>query len=85
MRQSRESIFVAISAERDYQDSKWGSAFDDKNTPNDWVAYIASYLGRAVTIPWNANIFREGLLKVAALCVAALERGDEFAPRHYDK
>lgn len=85
MKQSRESIFDAINAEREYQNKKWGEEFNSKNTLNDWVAYIASYTGKAVTLPFDANTYRTSLLKVAALCVAALERGDEFVPRHYDK
>lgn len=80
MKQS--DVFDAITAEREYQ-KKWGNEFDDKNTPNDWVAYIAAYLGKAVTLPWNREQFRIAILKVAALAVAILERS-EYAPRHYD-
>jgi hypothetical protein len=80
----RELVFELISKEREYQDNTWGPTFDDKNTPNDWIAYIMHYAGRAVTLPWNEIKFREGVLKVATLCVAILERV-EYAPRHYDK
>lgn len=79
----RLEIFKAIDDERRYQDQKWGREFDDLNTPNDWVAYIAKYLGNAVTLPWNGDAFRKALTKVAALCVAALERY-KYADRHYD-
>lgn len=81
---NRQEIFQAIEAERNYQNGKWGADFDNKNTPNDWVAYIAKYLGNAVTLPWNKAAFRTAILKVATLCVAVLER-EEYAPRHYDK
>lgn len=81
---SREEIFEAIEKERAYQDEKWGRAFDDRNTPNDWVSYVAKYLGQSVTMPFDRSRFHEQLLKAATLCVAALER-DEFPPRHYDK
>jgi hypothetical protein len=80
---TRPDVFEAISRERDYQDDKWGSDFDNKNTPNDWVSYIAIYLGKAVTFPWDRKTFRTAILKVATLCVAILER-EEYAPRHYD-
>lgn len=80
---TREDIFAEIERERAYQDKKWGREFDNKNTPNDWVAYIALYLGKAVTLPWDRTAFRTAILKVAALCVAILERG-AYAPRHYD-
>lgn len=77
-------IFSAIEQKRTYQDTKWGSSFGDLNTPNDWVAYIAKYLGLAVTLPWSSPVFRQSIMKVATLCVAILER-DEYAQRHYDK
>jgi hypothetical protein len=84
---NRESIYRAIDAEREYQDGKWGTKFDDLNTANDWVAYIALYLGKAVTLPWNKEAYSLALVKVAALCVAALEtleRNAGYPPRHYD-
>ena len=80
---TRQEIFNLIDAERAYQESKWGTDFDNKNTPNDWVSYIARYLGNAVTLPWNRNAFRTAMLKVAALAVAVLER-ETYSPRHYD-
>lgn len=81
---NREDIYSLITAERIYQDEKWGTEFDALNTPNDWVAFIARFLGKAITLPWNQSLFRLAILKVAALCVAVLER-DSFADRHYDK
>ena len=79
----RSEIFALLEKERAYQDERWGRDFDDKNTPNDWVAYIAVYLGRAVTLPYNPLAFRMAILKVAALAIAILER-EKYAPRHYD-
>lgn len=81
--EARTRIFAEIDREREYQDGKWGDEFDQLNTPNDWVAYITAYVGKAVTLPWDGVSFRKAILKVAALCVAALERTD-YAPRHYD-
>lgn len=83
-----EKILSEIKAEREYQQGKWGDEFDSKNTPNDWVAYVAIYLGRAVTLPWNKEVFRTSLVKVATLCVAAIEWCDRtngnMPKRHYD-
>ena len=79
----RAEIFEAIEAEREYQQRRWGNEFDHKNTPNDWIAYLTLYAGKAVTLPFDAHVFRTMVLKVATLCVAALEQ-DDFAPRHYD-
>lgn len=79
----QEEILEQIRIERTYQNTKWGTEFDKKNTPNDWMAYIASYLGKALTYPFNRFTFSKALIKVAALCVAALEQ-DSYAKRHYD-
>lgn len=81
---NRNSVYEAIEKERSYQEEKWGSTFDAKNTPNDWVTYITKYLGQSVTMPFDSEQFRTQILKVATLCTAALEQTD-YAPRHYDK
>lgn len=78
-----------IQEERQYQQNRWGDDFDKLNTPNDWIAYIVSYTGKAVTMPWNWTSFRTQLVKVACLCCAAIEwcdRVDGNMPkRHYDE
>ena len=87
-----DAILSAIGDERDRQTQLWGDAFDDKNTANDWVAYICHYVsegaydGRAGK--YTPEHFRDNLMKAATLCVAAIqaiERNGQCAPRHYDK
>lgn len=87
--EARQGIFEQIEAERAYQDGKWGVAFDDANTLNDWTTYIVGYAyrGAAMENKDNKQAQRAALVKVAAIAVAALEafdRNGEFAPRHYD-
>ena len=80
-------IYDEIKQERDYQDGKWGTAFDDKNTVNDWTAYIAQRTGQSSAIGATKEEQRKQMLKAAAIAVAALEafdRNNGFAPRHYD-
>lgn len=83
------AILEAIKTEREYQDTKWGTTFDDKNTLNDWAAYIGIYTAKATDMG-NAHfpeMQRKALLKVATLAVAALETMDRnggFPARHYD-
>lgn len=82
------SVYDEIREERTYQDEKWGTEFDDKNTLNDWCTYIVMYLGKAAYMGSPKEAQRSFFLKVAALAVAALEafdRNNGFAPRHYDK
>lgn len=87
MMKKRKFIFDEIEAERKYQDEKWGVDFDEKNTLNDWWAYINHYFAKAAAMGNTKEQQRKALIKVAALGVAALERFDEndgHAPRHYD-
>jgi len=84
---SLTSVLEEIRAEREYQDSQWGIEFDDKNTLNDWLAYITMYAGQAARMDTPPIDQRKNMLKVAALAVAALEafdRNQQFAPRHYE-
>jgi len=74
-----------IAVERQYQDEMWGSEFDDKNTVNDWITYMARYASNAGTATPAGQ--RVALVKVAALAVAAVEafdRNEGFPPRHYE-
>ncbi len=77
----RTSIYREIERERLSQDEKWGGPeHDDTKGVRDWVTYIVVYLGRAVdrNSEWGRNltISRIALVKIAALCVAALESFD---------
>ena len=85
---SLDDVLKDIRCEREYQEEIWGDDFDSKNTPNDWIAYIMSYAGRAVTMPWKPEQFRTFLVKVATICVAAIEwhdkTGGNMPKRHYD-
>lgn len=89
----RADILEAISKERKRQDRLWGSEFDDKNTPNDWVAYITNYVAAGAYDgrheKFTVEGFRANLLKAATVCVAAVETIDrnngKLAKRHYDR
>lgn len=76
---TREEIFHKITAERQYQDAKWGVENDKNNTPNDWIAYITKYAGNASSLPFSEAHFRMQMIKVAALAIAALEQ-ETYAP-----
>lgn len=84
----RANIFAEIEFERGYQDGRWGTEFDDKNTANDWVTYITHYATKAAPLTLDVENFEEQMMKVAALAVAAIEvsrRNGGPAPRHYDQ
>jgi hypothetical protein len=77
MNEHLENFLKDIREERSYQKEKWGDEFDSKNTSNDWIAYIAGYLGKAYNINHSPDDFRKNLVKVATLCAAAVEWNDK--------
>lgn len=57
----------------------FGRTNDAENLRNDWVAYICAHAGRAVNCYHNDladHGFREQMIRVAALAVAAVEMDD---------
>lgn len=71
------SVYDEVKAERAAQDAQWGGKdHDDKHTNFDWIAYLVKHIGRSVQWPFNVNIFRAQMVKVAALAVAAIEWAD---------
>lgn len=83
------SFQTLMADERTYQQHTFGDTFDSKNTPNDWIAYITSYAGMAVTKPFDPIEFRKRLVQVATICAAAYDHCErsagKMAARHYDE
>lgn len=74
-------VFKDVVEERHRQDAKWGGPnHDDEHDPRVWVAVIVEHLGRAVrddTRPRSDRTrYRQGMVRVAALAVAAIESHD---------
>jgi len=70
----------------------WGTDFDDKNTANDWAAYIIAYIGKATYTGrdevYSPEKFITNMKKAASLCLSAIfavKRNGDCAPRHYEK
>jgi hypothetical protein len=71
-----ERIFTEIRDKRAYQDGKWGGPEHDDTveTEDSWIEYINEYAsgkGRA-----EGRAFRERMIHVAALAVAAIQSHD---------
>lgn len=64
----------------------WGTEFDEKNTLNDWVAFVNIYLANASKMGATSDEVKKGLRKAAGLVLSALymAENDILAPRHYD-
>ena len=84
-------VLCEVFTERKRQQQLWGNEFDDKNTANDWAAYISNYINAGAYSgrqnQYTPKRFREHLLKAATLCIAAVEaidRNGDCAPRHYE-
>lgn len=76
----------AVARERAYALEKWGEAFDNANTLNDWVTYSTMYATDASRMG-HATTHQYGLLiKAAGLLLNAAERvrTSRVAPRHYE-
>ena len=68
--------------------TKEKEAFDDKNTLNDWAAYIVDYASSAAHWGKSKEESRVLLVKAGGLVLSALlalERNGKWANRHYDK
>ena len=88
---TREGVFVDVAKELTCQDERWTQEFDSKHTMNDWVSFITRYVGKAVPMrepnDLHIKVFRDNMIKVAALAIAAVETLDTncgISPRHYD-
>lgn len=73
---SRADLLARIEAERERQFNLPGSESDVRNTPNEWVAIAGHYLfdeiRRGANQP-DSEEFTDGLVKAAAVILAALE------------
>lgn len=78
-----DNVLVEVAEERQRQlylaHGGDTNKFDENNSCNDWVAYISAYVGRAADkCPRNkSHDFRDMMIKVAALAVAAIEAYDK--------
>ena len=67
-----KQILLEVVEEREKQDKRWGgSKHDDKHLFSDWIFFIGDYLkGR------RGKNYRDRMIKIAALAVAAVESYD---------
>lgn len=80
-----DGVVAEIMAERRRQDEMWGDEFDQKNTANDWHAYVSHYMSLAMRS--NAQDYCINMVKAAGIAQAAIlmiDRYGQCAPRHYE-
>lgn len=76
---------VTILRERLRQDNLWGDEFDQKNTVNDWHAYVSHYMSLAMQS--SVQDYCVNMVKAAGVAQAAILMIDRYgrcAPRHYE-
>lgn len=89
------SVYQEITAEREAQVARFGNEMDRVvNTPNDFVAYISHYASRWFKGGFQpyptemVNDYRQQMIKVAALAVAAVEaldyQRDNLGTAHFE-
>ncbi len=78
----RKTVLQEIRIERNRQDHQWGGPVnDDGHRAGDWLGFIDDHLGRAKQSIVNRVLiteddYRQNLIEVAALAVAAVESLD---------
>lgn len=83
-KEDERGVFAEIQAERVRQDEQWGGPeHDDTHGPADWCDYIERQLSEAdgVIGLQNPAAWRERMVKIAALAVAAIESHDRVMAR----
>lgn len=79
----QQLVFQEIEQERWRQDEKWGGPdHDDTHKPEEWRMFIELQIAsmmpehRMTTAIQDLNNFRDRLINIAALCVAAIQSLD---------
>lgn len=84
-KETRAMLFMEVEVERAHQDGQWGGLEHDlRHAPETWALLLARHVGRLAgdciapdrdpcTFPSD---YRERLVKVAAIAIAALEAHD---------
>lgn len=84
MRRLGSDVYAHIKAERARQDAQWGgTAHDDTHDPAEWVKFLDKQLTAADALTPTVQAgedeaYRERLVKIAALAVAAIESHDRL-------
>lgn len=75
-------VLQDIVAERSAQDVQWGGpTHDDRHAPEEWLEYIEKQLDYAnalIGMSEGDPEYRERLVKIAALAVAAIQALDRY-------
>lgn len=88
----KQAVLTDIIAERGRQDAQWGGPpHDDDHSPDEWLEFIEHQVDAAHALigagsedengePNGDARYRQRLVKIAALAVAAIESLDRLAP-----
>lgn len=73
-----DRVVEEVLKEREYQREKWTVEHDVQHTPLEWLAILATWVGKAsaAAIRGDRAGFRKRLVQVAAICMAAVESFD---------
>ena len=79
-----DTVIGDVIAERARQDSEWGGPeHDDTHAPLEWVAILIKHVGKVADMALAADqrdaaldLIRPRFVKMAAICIAAIEAID---------
>lgn len=86
-RAPQRTVLAQVREERRRQDKQWGGpSHDDAHVPSDWVSYVGEHLDRAKKsivqrVLADPDRYRQNMIEVAALAVAAVESLDRKRKR----
>ena len=85
-REILHTLIEQIELEMDRANNMWGKDFDDKNTLNDWIAFINYYLSKAVAMGISKEDREKYMRKACGLAINTFirVRTNSLAPRHYE-
>jgi len=83
---NRAEIMNLVRLEMERAEAQWGHDFDNKNTLNDWNAYVDIYKSRALEMGATPETIIKNLRKAAGILIATLVQYESagIAARHYD-
>lgn len=83
---NRAEIMNLVRLEMERAETQWGHDFDNKNTLNDWAAYMVIYLGKALEMEATPETIMKNLRKAAGITIATLVQYESagIAARHYE-
>lgn len=83
---NRAEILNLVRQEMERAETQWGHDFDNKNSLNDWNAYVDIYKGKALEMEATPETIIKNLRKAAGVLISTIVQYESagIAARHYE-